>query len=203
MQKGHKIPKIGIYLRSFLKNNELTQKISKSCYLLIRFKRKNLFLTLLSNEGNVLCKSNIGASGFKKKVKYTGYAIKRTSKRFSKKILGSFVRTINYVASISEKKKEKIKHLIFFSKKKKLKITMKKKKRKKIKKKLKIKKNEFIKINKIQKRKKLINKKIIRKKINKVNLFNKFIEYRKYIYLKEAIRKSFNVIIRIKSNLKF
>jgi len=43
------------------------QKINKHFLFLIRFKRKNLFLTLLNNEGNVLCKTNIGSCGFKKK----------------------------------------------------------------------------------------------------------------------------------------
>jgi ribosomal protein S11 len=76
LQKGLKIKKLGIYSK-YLKNNlNDYKKLNLNYFLLIRFKRKNLFLTLLNNEGNVLCKANIGSCGFKKKVKSTGYAIK-------------------------------------------------------------------------------------------------------------------------------
>ena len=76
IQKGLKLQKLGIYLKN-LENNFINSKIlNLNYYFLIRFNRKNLFLTLLSNNGNVLCKTNIGSCGFKKKVKSTGYAIK-------------------------------------------------------------------------------------------------------------------------------
>lgn len=76
IQKGLKLQKLGIYLKN-LENNIFNSKIlNLNYYFLIRFNRKNLFLTLLSNNGNVLCKTNIGSCGFKKKVKSTGYAIK-------------------------------------------------------------------------------------------------------------------------------
>jgi hypothetical protein len=76
IQKGLKLQKLGIYLKN-LENNFINSKmLNLSYYFLIRFNRKNLFLTLLGNNGNVLCKTNIGSCGFKKKVKSTGYAIK-------------------------------------------------------------------------------------------------------------------------------
>ena len=112
-----KAKRFGIYIRNFLKNKEVLKKDFNSCYLIIRFKKKNLFLTLLNSSGNVLCKSNIGSCGFKKKVKYTGFAIKRTSKRFSKKILGSFIKTLAIVRKDSKQKMKKIKDLIFINKK--------------------------------------------------------------------------------------
>ena len=93
IKKYSKSNKLGIYIR--VVPNKKTSRFKNTKYhsLLIRFKRKNLFLTLLNPKGNVLCKTTIGSCGFKKKVKYTGYAIKRTSKRFSKKLLGSFMRS--------------------------------------------------------------------------------------------------------------
>jgi ribosomal protein S11 len=76
IQKGLKSQKLGIYLKN-LENNSINSKmLNLNYYFLIRFNRKNLFLTLLGNNGNVLCKTNIGSCGFKKKVKSTGYAIK-------------------------------------------------------------------------------------------------------------------------------
>jgi hypothetical protein len=60
----------------------------------------------------VLCKTNIGSCGFKKKVKYTGYAIKRTSKIFLEKIIKSLVYNVHnvyYIDSLKKKKKKKTK----------------------------------------------------------------------------------------------
>jgi len=104
IEKGFKKKKLGIYLRNFSKDFFYIENIKKYCYLIIRFVRKNLFLTLLNKEGNVICKTNIGSCGFKKKVKFTGYAIKRTSKKFSKKILKLFVKTIYSIHKNFEKK---------------------------------------------------------------------------------------------------
>lgn len=149
IQKGYKIKNLGIYIRNFLKNKNIINMTTKYCYLIMRFKRKNLFLTLLNNDGNVFCKTNIGSCGFKKKVKYTGYAIKRTSRRFSKKILGSFIKTIFLVNKLCNKKLYKIKELIFI--KKKLNIIKNKKNKKKRKK---IKKNNIFIKKKLLKKKK-------------------------------------------------
>lgn len=214
-----KSKRYGIYIRNFLKNKEILKKDFNSCYLIIRFKKKNLFLTLLDLSGNVLCKSNIGSCGFKKKVKYTGFAIKRTSKRFSKKILGSFIKTLLIVRKDCKQKMKKIKDLIFVSKKQSKQNTKELKNKKqnikefrdlmfvnknqnKIKKiKLKIiKKNNNIKSNKFIK---LFNKKIIREKLLNIKLLNKFNIYRKYPHISTALKKAFNIIIRIKSSFKF
>jgi glutamate synthase domain-containing protein 2 len=178
----------------------------------MRFTRKNLFLTLLNNDGNVLCKTNIGSCGFKKKVKFTGYAIKRTSKRFSKKILGSFIKNIYFVRENCKKKMYKIKELIFLNNKninifnKRINIFNSKKilinkKRKKINNK-KRNKYKFIKIKKKHK-KKIYNKKVLRAIIKKKKILKNFNKYRNYPYLVESIRKAFNIKIRVKSNFKF
>ncbi len=229
-----KAKRFGIYIRNFLKNKEVLKKDFNSCYLIIRFKKKNLFLTLLNSSGNVLCKSNIGSCGFKKKVKYTGFAIKRTSKRFSKKILGSFIKTLVVVRKDCKQKMKKIKDLIFLNKKQKkdlisinknqntkeyknlifmhkIKKTINNKKKiKKIKKTKKIKKIKFkIKtIKKINNKKnkniiKIFNKKIIRDKLINIKILNKFNIYRKYPHISTALKKAFNIIIRIKSSFKF
>lgn len=208
--------RFGIYIRNFLKNKEVLKKDFNSCYLIIRFKKKNLFLTLLNSNGNVLCKSNIGSCGFKKKVKYTGFAIKRTSKRFSKKILGSFIKTLTIVRKDCKQKMKKIKDLIFLNKKQTKKLTFVAKKQnikdsknlifisKKIKK-IKLNKN---KIKKLKNYKdinliKIFNKKIIRDKLLNIKLLNKLNIYRKYPHISTALKKAFNIIIRIKSSLKF
>jgi len=211
--------RFGIYLRNFLKNKEVLKTDFNSCYLIIRFKKKNLFLTLLNSNGNVLCKSNIGSCGFKKKVKYTGFAIKRTSKRFSKKILGSFIKTLAIVRKDSKQKMKKIKDLIFINKKQSKNLTFITKKQniknsknlifisKKIKKIKKIKLNKQ-KIKKLKNYKninliKIFNKKVIRDKLLNIKLLNKLNVYRKYPHISTALKKAFNVIIRIKSSLKF
>ena len=144
LQKGYKLKNLGIYIRSFLKNQQNIDSVflNNRCYLLMRFKRKNLFLTLLNSNGNVLCKTNIGSCGFKKKVKFTGYAIKRTTKTFYNKIVNSFIKTMYFIHKNTEKKKDKIKELVLLKKKpKKKKISKKLVKRKKLKKKKKKKLN--------------------------------------------------------------
>jgi len=52
----------------------------------LRLKKKNLFLTFLDKNKNVLIKNNIGSFGFKRKVKFTGFAIENSSLNFCKKI---------------------------------------------------------------------------------------------------------------------
>ena len=105
IQKGFKQQKLGIYLKN-LENNFINSKmLNLNYYFLIRFNRKNLFLTLLSNSGNVLCKTNIGSCGFKKKVKSTGYAIKWTSRNFLEKITNSLIYNIYNIYYIKKKKK--------------------------------------------------------------------------------------------------
>jgi ribosomal protein S11 len=211
--------RFGIYIRNFLKNNEVLKKDFNSCYLIIRFKKKNLFLTLLNSSGNVLCKSNIGSCGFKKKVKYTGFAIKRTSKRFSKKILGSFIKTLAIVRKDCKQKMKKIKDLIFINKKQKKdlifinkkqnikeykKLIFLNKNKNNIKKiNLKIKKKNNIKNQTNKNIIKIFNKKIIRDKLINIKLLNKFNVYRKYPHISIALKKAFNIIIRIKSSFKF
>ena len=218
-----KAKRFGIYIRSFLKNKEVLKKDFNSCYLIIRFKKKNLFLTLLNSSGNVLCKSNIGSCGFKKKVKYTGFAIKRTSKRFSKKILGSFIKTLVIVRKDCKQKMKKIKDLIFLNKKQKKDLIFMNKNqnlkeykklifipkiKNKIKNKIKKIKFKIKKINNIQNNKnkniiKIFNKKIIRDKLINIKILNKFNIYRKYPHISTALKKAFNIIIRIKSSFKF
>jgi hypothetical protein len=110
IQKGLKFKKLGIYPYNLYSLNKNLQKNNNNFIFLIRFKRKNLFLTLLNNDGNVLCKTNIGSCGFKKKVKYTGYAIKRTSRIFLEKILKKLIYNIYYIYytnSLKKKKKKK------------------------------------------------------------------------------------------------
>jgi hypothetical protein len=112
IQKGLKFEKLGIYPYNLYSLNKNLQKNNNNFIFLIRFKRKNLFLTLLNNDGNVLCKTNIGSCGFKKKVKYTGYAIKRTSRIFLEKILKKLIYNIYYIYytnSLKKKKKKKTK----------------------------------------------------------------------------------------------
>lgn len=51
----------------------------------ILLKKHNLFLVLLNNKAKTLLKLNLGASGFNKKKKFTGYAIEKTTLNFFKK----------------------------------------------------------------------------------------------------------------------
>lgn len=205
IQKGNKLKKVGLSIRTFFKNyndnvndDDYDNVITtfNSCLLIIRFKRKNLFLTLLNNEGNVLCKTNLGSCGFKKKFKFTGFAIKRTSKRFSKKILGAFVRTVYSVRKNCKKHMRKIHNLIFL--KQKLKpldaINILKKEKNKV--------NNSISFFKLWVTK-LQNKQVLRKKLKKLFIFKKFVKYRKYPHHRKSIRKAFKITLRAKSNLKF
>lgn len=50
-------------------------------------KRKNLFLTILDIEGNIISKTNIGSCGFKKRLKFTGFALQNTMRIFAEKIV--------------------------------------------------------------------------------------------------------------------
>lgn len=204
IQKGLKSKKLGIYLRDFLKKKDNVNNNSNKqnvCYFLMRFKRKNLFLTLLNNDGNVLCKTNIGSCGFKKKVKFTGYAIKRTSKSFYEKIAKSLVKTMYFLYKTSEKKKDRIKELvllkknvvndkfIFFNKLKRSKI-----------KKYNSKKN---KIKTLLSSKIINNKKVIRTSLLSKKVFKSFLDYRNYPHFVKILKNSLRVVLRIKSNLKF
>lgn len=209
ISKGYKHKNLGIYLKNLVNNNDdlynenLKNLYSSYCYLLIRLNRKNLFLTLLNNEGNVLCKTNVGASGFKKKVKRTGYAIKGTGKNFIKKIRKSLIKNIfilykknikdfdyNFQNKIENLKIIKIKNN----------INNIKLKRKKIKKKKNIKNIKKIKINILKKS----SKKIIRSRLLWVKIFNNLKKYRIYYYptLKNLIKKNLRIIFRIKTSLK-
>jgi len=110
IQKGYKFQNLGIYKKNLYNIDNYNIKNKNKFLFLIRFKRKNLFLTLLNKDGNVLCKTNIGSCGFKKKVKYTGYAIKQTSKKFLEKILKHLIYKLYntyYIVSLKKKKKQK------------------------------------------------------------------------------------------------
>jgi hypothetical protein len=219
IQKGYKFEKLGIYNSNIYYIYKNLQKKKKSFIFLIRFKRKNLFLTLLNNNGDVLCKTNIGSCGFKKKVKYTGYAIKRTSRIFLEKILRSLIYNIYYiyyVDSFKKKKKKKtnIKLIKYISNKKSKYIKIIKKYKLKV---LNLKKRKKINIlntnlkYKILKKifKKKQNLKIIKKKKNFNLKFLEFkklnlISYRNYDkYIKNYMKNKLKIILRIKSNLKF
>jgi ribosomal protein S11 len=205
IQKGYKINKLGIYIKNLERNLENYKVLNLAYYFLIRFKRKNLFLTLLNNEGNVLCKTNIGSCGFKKKVKSTGYAIKWTSKIFLEKITKSLINNIYNTYYIKKKKKKKKKIIVkfadFITNKNNLK--------------LKEKQNYYNKIRLLKKRKKIKTNNIIKKKKNiiiinkkkKINLFFKNFKlcyYRNYYeYFKLFLKNKLKIIFRIKSNLKF
>lgn len=76
-----KITKLG----NFIINNKIKHK-KKTYDLILRFRKKNLFLTFLNKNKNILIKNNIGSFGFKKKVKFTGFAIENSSLKFCKKI---------------------------------------------------------------------------------------------------------------------
>lgn len=206
ISKGFKHKNLGIYLKNLVNNNDdlynenLKNLYNSYCYLLIRLNRKNLFLTLLNNEGNVLCKTNVGASGFKKKVKRTGYAIKGTGKKFIKKIRKSLIKNIFILYKKNIKDfdydfKNKIENLKII--KKKNNISNIKIKRKKIKKKRIIKK---LKINILKKN----TKKIIRSRLLWVKIFNNLKKYRIYYYptLKNLIKNNLRIIFRIKTSLK-
>jgi hypothetical protein len=162
----------------------------------------------------VLCKTNIGSCGFKKKVKYTGYAIKRTSKIFLEKIIKSLVYNVYntyYIDSLKKKKKkikEKLINYIFNQNK--LKFIKNKKnyyiKNLNLKKRIKIKNFDNILIKNINKKQGL--RKIKKKK--EINL--KFLEFKKLNlniyrnydkYLKNFLKKKLKITLRIKSNLKF
>lgn len=205
IQKGYKSKKLGIYIRDFLKDNiDDNININNNCYLIMRFKRKNLFLTLLNVNGNVLCKTNIGSCGFKKKVKFTGYAIKRTSKKFYKKIISSFINVIYNIRKDSIKNRDKIKDLILLKKNVKLNqnVKVKKIKRikiKKLKKKQNLKTNFYAQKNSVKDLKKLIRTNLLKQKVlikleNYRNYFPNFIN---------TLKNSLKIVLRIKSSLKF
>ena len=114
LQKGYKTKNLGIYSKNLYDIDHFYIIKNVNFIFIIRFKRKNLFLTLLNNDGNVLCKTNIGSCGFKKKVKYTGYAIKRTSKIFLEKVVKCLISKLYntyYINNLQKKKKKKKKKL--------------------------------------------------------------------------------------------
>jgi len=155
IQKGYKINKLGIYIKNLENNLKNYKTLDLAYYFLIRFNRKNLFLTLLNNTGNVLCKTNIGSCGFKKKVKSTGYAIKWTSKIFLEKITKFLINNIYNVYYIKKKKKKKkiiTKFIDFITNKYKLKLKKKKNYYNKIKLKFKIEQRRKKKIKKAKKK---------------------------------------------------
>ena len=86
--------RLGVYIKNFIHQKEFFEKEINSYFIITRFSRKNLFLTLLDPTGKVLCKGSVGESGFKKKVKRTGYAIKKTVRYFNKKILRDFLNIL-------------------------------------------------------------------------------------------------------------
>ncbi len=203
IQKGYKSKKLGIYMRDFLKNNIDNININNNCYLIMRFKRKNLFLTLLNTNGNVLCKTNIGSCGFKKKVKFTGYAIKRTSKKFYKKIISSFINVIYNIRKDSIKNRDKIKDLILLKKNIKLNQNVKTKKIKRIKIK-KLKKKKKSKIFYAQKNSVKNLKSLIRTNLLKQKILIKLENYRNYFpNFINTLKNSLKIVLRIKSSLKF
>ena len=203
IEKGYKYKNLGIYLKDLVSSKNyknlyyqnLTFLNNFYCYLLIRLNRKNLFLTLLNNEGNVLCKTNIGASGFKKKVKRTGYAIKGTGKNFVKIIKQTLLKNIFILyKDINNNVKNKIVISKLIKNKKKLKNI----KRKKLKK---LKKEKKLKIIILKKK----NKKIIRSKLLWVKIFKNLQKYRNYyslLNLNNLIKKNLRIIFRIKTSLK-
>lgn len=206
IQKGYKQKNFGIYIRSFLKTKDIFVSKQNSCYLLIRFKRKNLFLTLLNTAGNVLCKTNIGSCGFKKKVKFTGYAIKRTTKKFYKKIATSLLRTLYLRRKFFDRKRTKINDLILLKKKYQNKnnnmfINSPKKHNSK---RLKISKNKKkISIKNLKSLNLFYNKKLVRNSLVNKKIFKKFDDYRNYTNRLKLFKNSLKIIFRIKSSLKF
>lgn len=167
IQKGIKLNNLGIYIKDLrksinLSNNDIFYKkklnydneilknfLNKNSYYyyLIRFKRKNLFLTLLNDKGDVVCKINVGSCGFKKKLKSTSHAIKKTTEKFTKRIQIALIKNISQILEIKKKKKKKKMYIndyiedlnvvskLFFKRKKRKKIIKLKKKNLNLKKK--------------------------------------------------------------------
>ncbi len=93
--------KIFLKKRIFLKKKQ--KKKNKNYELILKFKKKNLFLTLLDNKTkNVLIKNNLGSFGFKKKFKFTGFSIQSSSVKF-------FAKTFNI---LKNKKKIEVKTIL-------------------------------------------------------------------------------------------
>jgi ribosomal protein S11 len=74
------------YIGTILKRSRIKKKKKYIYDFIICLKKKNVFLTFLDYSKNVLLKNNIGSFGFKKKLKFTGFAIENTSLNFCKKI---------------------------------------------------------------------------------------------------------------------
>lgn len=77
-------------LIKYYNNNKrvhLLYKKRKKIQLIMYLKRKNLFLTILDIEGNIISKTNIGSCGFKKRLKFTGFALQNTMRIFAEKIV--------------------------------------------------------------------------------------------------------------------
>jgi ribosomal protein S11 len=74
------------YVGRILKKRRIKKKKKYIFDFIICLKKKNVFLTFLDYSKNVLFKNNLGSFGFKKKLKFTGFAIENTSLNFSKKM---------------------------------------------------------------------------------------------------------------------
>jgi len=212
IEKGYKIRTTGIcVIKKFLKSekNMYYDKTLKKFILIVHLKKKNLFLTLLETNGNVLSNINVGRCGFKRKYKLTGYSIKSTSKYFSVKIKKAFFLKMYSISKKCKKRLQKIHDLIFLRKK----IIKQKKNILKVKKK-KLWLN-FIKnwkkgdINSIiwYKNNIILNYFLKNKKnkniLNKNNYFFKTIlKYRMYPKFRKALKKKFKIILRFKSSTR-
>jgi len=78
-----------IYIHPFklrLWARQIKQSQSKNTFFIkIKLKKHNVFLTLINRKGTTLLKTNLGSSGFKKRKKFTGFAIEQTSLQFFSK----------------------------------------------------------------------------------------------------------------------
>ena len=156
----------------------------------------------------------MGSCGFKRKNKFTGHSIKRTSRRFSKKILGAFVRTVYAVNKDCKKHISKLRNLIKFKEKldflnyvlnskKRYKKTLLKRKKK-----TNTLLTRFDLSHNLSKKlwyNQLNNKEVFREKIAKNNISSKFLDYRKYLHYSrsKAFQKAFKINIRFKNTFKF
>lgn len=135
----------------------LSYKKRKKIKLIIRLRRKNLFLTLLNVNGDVILKTNIGSCGFKKRVKFTGFALQNTTRIFAEKLLEILQKEWKKNIDIIWKKYENNRKQVsfYFKKKKSLFVKIynniiKENEYKNIIKKLKLKKFDYKKINLIK-----------------------------------------------------
>lgn len=185
-----------IYLKKKInKKNKIFGKVLKKIILrkkkktydfILRLKKKNLFLTFLDQSKNVLLKNNIGSFGYKKKVKFTGFALENSSLNFCKK-----VRKVLKLKLISNLK-------VIWDK-----LAVLRDKYLSLLKKIKIYKFNFKEIN-------LYFKYL--KNFSKKNFYNNIIKYRKYgLFNMYSIKKfgyfildrHFSVVMLLKNNIKY